>query len=129
MDSLQRVLYVEDDIDIREIALIALQDVGGLTVRVCESGEKALLEVDEFAPQLILLDVMMPGMDGPETLQALINQGSVLSNTPVVFMTAKVHPDELQRYHAMGVKNVIAKPFDPMALADEIRAIWKAYHV
>ncbi|WLD57915.1 response regulator [Salinispirillum sp. LH 10-3-1] len=128
MDHLQRVLYVEDDTDIREIATLALQDVGGLTVKVCESGEKALREIDEFAPQLVLLDVMMPGLNGPETLKALIQQGSVDTSIPIAFMTAKVHPDELKRYHEMGVLNVIAKPFDPMTLADEVRAIWQAHH-
>ncbi|MFC3854041.1 response regulator [Salinispirillum marinum] len=128
MDNLQRVLYVEDDADIREIALLALRDVGGLTVQACESGERALQDVDDFAPQLILLDVMMPGLNGPETLKALIKQGSITEDIPVAFMTAKVHPDELKRYHEMGVMNVIAKPFDPMTLADEVRAIWKARH-
>lgn len=128
MDNLQRVLYVEDDTDIRNIALIALQDLGGLTVKACESGEKALREIDLFAPQMVLLDVMMPGLNGPETLKALIQQGSVDDSIPVAFMTAKVHPDELKRYHEIGVLNVIAKPFDPLTLADEVRAIWKAHH-
>lgn len=124
MSTLERVLYVEDDIDIREIAMMALQDVGGLTVKICESGEMALQEVDEFAPQLILLDVMMPGMDGPETLASLRRQGSVTEATAVAFMTAKVYPEELLRYRSLGVTDVIAKPFDPMTLADEVRAIW-----
>lgn len=128
MDNLQRVLYVEDDADIREIAILALRDVGGLTVRACESGEEALREFDDFAPQMVLLDVMMPGLNGPETLKALIQQGSITEEIPVAFMTAKIHPDELQRYHEIGVKNVIAKPFDPMTLADEVRSIWKAHH-
>lgn len=128
MDKLERVIYVEDDTDIRDIALIALQDIGGLTVKACESGERALREIDDFAPQMVLLDVMMPGLNGPETLKALIQQGSVDDSIPVAFMTAKVHPDELKRYHEMGVRNVISKPFDPMTLADEIRAIWSTHH-
>lgn len=128
MSRLEKVLYVEDDGDIREIATLALQDVGGLTVKVCESGANALLEVDDFAPQLILLDVMMPGMDGPETLTALRNQGSLTEKTAVAFMTAKVYPDELLRYRQLGVTEVIAKPFDPMTLADEVRAIWERFN-
>jgi CheY-like chemotaxis protein len=75
MNTLEKILYVEDDPDIREIATLALRDVGGLNVKVCESGELALKEVDDFGPQLILLDVMMPDMDGPETLKALHFQG------------------------------------------------------
>ncbi|EXJ10040.1 response regulator [Nitrincola nitratireducens] len=128
MSRLEKVLYVEDDCDIREIATLALRDVGGLTIKVCESGASALVEVDAFAPQLILLDVMMPSMDGPETLKALRKQGSVTEKTAVAFMTAKVYPDELLRYRQLGVTEVIAKPFDPMTLADEVRAIWERFN-
>lgn len=124
MSALQKVLYVEDDVDIREIATIALQDIGGLTVAVCESGAQALNVIDDFAPQLVLLDVMMPDMTGPETLVALRQQGSVTDATVVAFMTAKVHPEELERYYELGVTNIISKPFDPMTLADDVRAIW-----
>ncbi|MDR9425021.1 MAG: response regulator [Marinobacter sp.] len=125
MNRLDKVLYVEDDPDIREIAAMALEDVGGFTLKTCESGEEALREVEAFAPQMILLDVMMPGMDGTETLAALRQQGSISPSTLAVFMTAKVHPEELQRYKTMGVENVISKPFDPMTLADEIQKIWE----
>jgi DNA-binding response OmpR family regulator len=128
MNDLQNVMYVEDDPDIREIATLALKDVGGFTVKVCSSGQLALREVDGFAPQLILLDVMMPGMDGPETLAALRLQGSISGETAVAFMTAKVHPDELVRYRELGVKDVISKPFDPMTLADNVRAIWHRFN-
>lgn len=124
MSVLQKVLYVEDDVDIREIATIALQDIGGLTVEVCESGAQALNVIDDFAPQLVLLDVMMPDMTGPETLVALRQQGSVTDAIVVAFMTAKVHPEELERYYELGVTNIISKPFDPMTLADDVRAIW-----
>lgn len=124
MSELQKVLYVEDDVDIREIATIALHDIGGLTVEACESGAQALNVIDDFAPQLVLLDVMMPDMTGPETLVALRQQGSVTDATVVAFMTAKVHPEELERYYELGVTNIISKPFDPMTLADDVRAIW-----
>jgi len=124
MSELQKVLYVEDDVDIREIATIALHDIGGLTVEVCESGAQALSVIDDFAPQLVLLDVMMPDMTGPETLVVLRQQGSVTDATVVAFMTAKVHPEELERYYELGVTNIISKPFDPMTLADDVRAIW-----
>lgn len=128
MNALKTVLYVEDDPDIREIATLALQDVGGLTVSICESGAAALQAVDRFAPQFLLLDVMMPEMDGPETLKALRAQGSVSDDMAIAFMTAKVHPEELARYRELGVANVIPKPFDPMTLADDLRAIWLQTH-
>ena len=128
MIALQNVMYVEDDPDIREIATLALRDVGGLTVKVCDSGQLALKEVGDFAPQLILLDVMMPDMDGPETLAALRLQGSVSQEMAVVFMTAKVHPEELLRYRELGIADVISKPFDPMTLANDVRAIWLRFH-
>lgn len=127
MSKLEKILYVEDDPDIREIATLALEDVGGLTLKVCESGEKALQEVEAFKPQLILLDVMMPGMDGPETLLSMREKGAISNTVMVVFMTAKVHPAELQRYTALGVNHVISKPFDPMTLSDELRALWETF--
>jgi CheY-like chemotaxis protein len=128
MNDLQNVMYVEADPDIREIATLALKDVGGFTVKVCSSGQLALREVDGFAPQLILLDVMMPGMDGPETLEALRRKGSITEATAVAFMTAKVHPEELARYRTLGITDVISKPFDPMTLADDLRTIWAHFN-
>ncbi len=128
MSAPEKVLYVEDDPDIREIATLALRDVGGFTLKTCESGDEALRSVQAFAPQVILLDVMMPGMNGPETLAALREQDAITDSTLVMFMTAKVHPDELQRYKKMGVEHVISKPFDPMTLADEIRLIWDGFN-
>ncbi len=128
MQKLERILYVEDDPDIREIATIALVDVGGLTVEACESGEIALQSIEAFVPQMILLDVMMPNMDGPETLQKMIQQGYVNDNVAIVFMTAKVQPDEVNRYKQLGAIEVISKPFDPMTLADQIIMLWTRFH-
>ncbi|MDV2856538.1 MULTISPECIES: response regulator [Oceanimonas] len=123
--TLERILYVEDDEDIREIARLALEMVGGFTVLLCASGEEALTRATGFAPDMILLDVMMPGMDGPGTLAALRRQPA-LAHTPVAFMTAKIQPQEIAAYKALGAVDVIAKPFDPMALPEQIRAIWHA---
>ncbi|EKO3708424.1 response regulator [Vibrio metschnikovii] len=128
MQQLERILYVEDDPDIREIATIALVDVGGLTVKACDSGEIALQSIEAFVPQMILLDVMMPNMDGPETLQKMIQQGYVNDNVAIVFMTAKVQPDEVNRYKQLGAIEVISKPFDPMTLADQIIMLWTRFH-
>lgn len=125
MSELNRILYVEDEPDIREIAQLALEVVGGLTLRSCASGEEALACAESFAPELILLDVMMPGMDGPSTLQALRAMPAV-SGVPAVFMTAKVQPAEIAHFKSLGALDVVAKPFDPMQLASQLRAIWKS---
>lgn len=127
MTELNRVLYVEDEPDIREVAKLALEAVGGFNVMLCESGQQALDRVSDFAPDLILLDVMMPGMDGPTTLQSLRKIPGT-TDTPVIFMTAKVQPQEISEYKALGALDVIPKPFDPMTLSDQIRAIWQRHH-
>lgn len=121
--ELSRILYVEDDPDIQAIAMMVLETISGFTVQACSSGKEALEKAVAFQPDLILLDVMMPGMDGPETLKGLRNFPE-LQSTPVVFMTAKVQPQEVQGYIALGAVGVIAKPFDPMTLAQELRDIW-----
>lgn len=116
MDELRRVMCVEDDI--RAIAEIALVDVGGLELLPCGSGAMALQEVAGFRPQLVMLDVMMPGMDGP-TVLARLRERTDTALLPVVFMTA-----EVARLKALGAVDVVAQPFDPMTLADQLRAIW-----
>ncbi len=121
--TLNTILYVEDEPDIRTVAQLALETVGGFTLRVCGSGEEAVEIGPAFKPDLILLDVMMPGMDGPTTLAALRKHPS-LQDTPVIFMTAKVQPSEIQQYRDLGALDVIAKPFDPMMLAEQVRSIW-----
>jgi CheY-like chemotaxis protein len=121
--ELSKIMYVEDEPDIQAIAKLALEAVGGFTVKICSSGQEALDSVAAFSPDLILLDVMMPGMDGPSTLKALRGMPSC-ANTPVVFMTAKVQPQEVSGYKELGALSVIAKPFDPMALSNQVRAIW-----
>ena len=125
--SLNKILYVEDEADIRTVAQLALEMVGGFTLEVCGNGEEAVRTGPIFNPDLILLDVMMPGMDGPTTLAAL-RQHPSLQNTPVIFMTAKVQPKEIQGYKELGALDVIAKPFDPMTLAEQVRTIWARAH-
>lgn len=120
---LDKILYVEDDPDIQAIAVMVLDAISGFTVEACSSGAEALSKAVAFNPDLILLDVMMPVMDGPETLHAL-RKLPELAHTPVVFMTAKVQPQEVQGYLDLGAVGVIAKPFDPMTLADQLRDIW-----
>ena len=123
MPDLKRILHIEDDPSIQAVAKVALEAVGGFTVLSCSSGQDALDQVQGFAPDFILLDVMMPGMDGPQTLEQL---GKVIDITqiPVAFMTAKVQPNEIEHYRSLGARDVIIKPFDPMQLATKVRAIW-----
>ena len=123
MAELKRILYVEDEPDIQAIAKLALEAIGGFEVMVCSSGKEALENVIAFSPDLILLDVMMPGMDGPATLQAMRDLPE-LSQTPAIFMTAKVQPQEVAGYKILGALDVIPKPFDPMTLAENVRKIW-----
>lgn len=122
--ALTRILYVEDDDDIREIGQIALQIVGSFEVLACASGAQAIAEAVDFAPQLLLLDVMMPNLDGPATLQQL-RKLAPLADTPVVFMTAKTQAHEVAAYKALGALDVIAKPFDAMQLPQHIRSVWE----
>ena len=98
---------------------MALQAVGGFAVTLCQDGREALEKAPRVRPDLILLDVMMPGMDGPQTLAAL-RRAPELAAVPVVFMTAKVQAAEVAHYKTLGAIGVIAKPFDPVALADRV---------
>ncbi|MCK9394407.1 MAG: response regulator [Methylobacter sp.] len=117
-----KILYVEDEHDIQVIAQMALETVGGFEVTICGSGMEALQTAAGFAPDIILLDVMMPGMDGIQTYQALRRMPECAA-TPVVFMTAKVQANEVRHYLDLGAAGVIPKPFDPMTLADDVQAI------
>ena len=121
--SLHRILYVEDEPDIRVVAQMALEAVGGFTVIACAGGREALGAAADARVDLLLLDVMMPGMDGPSTLQAL-RELPATANTPVIFMTAKVQATEVAAYKGLGALDVIPKPFDPMELSAQIRRIW-----
>jgi len=120
---LTKILYVEDEPDIQTVALMALETIGGFTVQACSSGQEALEAAPEFEPDMVILDVMMPGMDGPATMQAL-RKLPATADVDMIFMTAKVQSQEIERYLEMGAVDVIAKPFDPMALATQVQAIW-----
>lgn len=120
---LKRILYAEDEEDIRTIAQIALEEIGGFTVAYCKTGIETLDVAESFKPDLVLLDVMMPEMDGLTTL-AKLHAIPSLQKLPAIFMTAKIQPDEVATYKAMGILGVITKPFDPMKLANTIQALW-----
>ena len=126
-DKLTRILYVEDEPDIQTVARLALETLGGFTLEICSSGNEAFSRAPGFQPQLILLDVMMPVMDGPATLRMLRGMPQ-FAGTPVIFMTAKVQPSEVAGYKKIGAVDVIPKPFDPMTLSSQVQAIWKRCH-
>ena len=122
--SLSKILYVEDDPIIAELAGMVLTTFGGFDVQHCASGAEAIAAFPQFAPHLLLLDVMMPEMDGPQTLQNIrsITNGE---NVPAVFMTARVQVHERESYMQLGAVGVIPKPFDPMTLSDQIAEMWR----
>ena len=122
-ETLNKILYVEDKADIQTVAKLAFRSVGGFEVMICGSGAEALEQAPKFKPDIFLLDVMMPGMDGPDTLVALLKTEG-LENTPAIFLTAKALPAEVERYKSLGALDVIPKPFDPMTLADQVKDIW-----
>ncbi len=123
MKDLRLILMVEDEPDIQAVARVALEAVGGFTVEMCSSGREALDRVLQVQPDLILMDVMMPGLDGPSTLKEL-RAAPATAAFPVIFMTAKVQSHEVARYKDIGGLGVIAKPFDPMTLAESVRHLW-----
>lgn len=118
--SAVRVLHVDDEPDIRAVVEISLGLDPNFSVRGCASGNEALDAAADWSPNLILLDVMMPGMDGPATLKRL-RQNPNTAAIPVVFMTARAQPRELEQFVSLGAEGVIAKPFDPMTLAASVR--------
>jgi len=118
-----KILYVDDEDDIREIAVMALEFDPDFSVRSCDSGSQALKMVAEWLPDLILLDVMMPDMDGPETLTRL-RQAPQTAAIPVVFTTARTQPEDIDRFMSLGAAGVISKPFDPISLAEQARDLF-----
>ncbi len=122
--QLKRILFVEDEDEIRTVAKMALEAVGGFEVIACASGAEAIAAAPQANADLLLLDVMMPGMDGPAALEAL-RRIPATARTPVIFMTAKVQPGEVAQYMALGALGVVPKPFSPMEVSDEIRRLWE----
>ncbi len=125
--ALSRVLLVEDDLDIQFVAQLALEAVGSFVVEICSSGSEVLDIAPRFCPDLIILDVMMPGMNGPSTLKALRELAGTVE-TPVIFMTAKAQHHEVEHYLELGALGVITKPFDPLTLPATITSIWSQHY-
>lgn len=117
-----RVLHVDDEPDIREVVELSLGLDPEFETRGCSSGKEALAAAEDWAPDLILLDVMMPHMDGPATL-ARLREHAHTARIPVVFMTARARASELDHFRSLGAVGVIPKPFDPMSLAGSVRSL------
>ena len=120
--ELRTVLLVDDEEDIRAVGQIALEDVGGLLPLLAGTSDEAVALANSGHPDLILLDVMMPGTDGPGTL-ARLRAAPATASIPIIFLTAKAQKADVQRLLALGAAGVIAKPFDPMTLVAEARKI------
>ncbi len=120
--KLTKILLVDDQRDIRSIVGLALGKIGKFEVQVCSSGEEALLAAPDFNPDLLMVDMSMPVMDGAATLKALRERGI---DAPAIFFTARLKPGDVERYGDLGVLGVIPKPFDPLKLAAQVREMWK----
>lgn len=127
MSEFKRVMCVEDDADILKILEFSLKRIGGLDVLLFERGQPALDAVPTFRPDLVVLDVMMPEMTGPETLAAMRLMPE-MAGVPVVFMTAKAMPEEVEDLLQYGATGVIVKPFDPVTLPGHLRIYWEHGH-
>lgn len=121
MKEIKKIIYAEDEDDIRITAKMALE-LEAWEILPCNSGREVLDKVTDVKPDLILLDVMMPEMDGPTTFMELKKQPDTAS-IPVIFMTAKTQAKEIARYEELGAVGVITKPFDPMALTSQIKQL------
>jgi len=117
-----RILIIDDEEDIRDVAALSLETVAGWDVVVASSGAQGLARAIEHLPEAILLDVMMPGMDGPTTLREL-RKNPVTAKIPVLLLTAKVQASDQRRFADLGVEAVLFKPFDPMTLSTQISAV------
>jgi CheY-like chemotaxis protein len=122
MREIAKVLLVDDEPDIRRIGELSLRRVGGWDVAMASSGAEAIALAESYRPDVILLDVMMPAMDGPQTL-ALLRARPGLESVPVIFVTAKVQREDVAHLRSLGASGVVSKPFDPMNLPAEVRRI------
>jgi CheY-like chemotaxis protein len=123
--ALRKILHVDDNPDILTVSKLALERVGGYDVRVASSGKEAVALAAQFLPDLILLDVLMPEMDGCATLVALRSAGET-ARIPVIFLSASVMPEKVTEYKRLGALDVIAKPFDPLKLPEQVSLLWNA---
>lgn len=124
-DELKKIVLIEDDDDVRTVTAAALELVGGFSVRACESGERGLEAIADFGPQLVLLDVMMPGMNGLEVMGKLRERPET-ARLPVIFFTARARTEEMEKLRGLGALGIVAKPFDPMTLHEQVLSFWRS---
>ena len=122
--KLKNILYVDDDPDLRKIVQLSLEYLEGVTVLTCDSGKQALQFIKGFRPDLIILDVVMEDMDGPETL-AELRKLPEAAETPVFFLTSNVQPGDMEGYKEMGVAGIIKKPVHPRKLPGQVTDLWQ----
>jgi CheY-like chemotaxis protein len=118
----KRILIIDDEDDIRAVASLSLETIAGWEVETASSGSLGLARAIEYQPDAVLLDVMMPGMDGPTTFRAL-RQNPSTAHIPVLLLTAKVQSNDQRRFADLGVEAILFKPFDPLTLATQISAV------
>ena len=123
---MRRILIIDDEDDIREVAALSLEAVANWQVMTASSGQEGIATATAALPDAILMDVMMPGMDGPTTFRQM-QQEPAISNIPVLLLTAKVQGTDQRRFKDLGVAAVLFKPFDPLTLAQQIADVlgWK----
>ena len=126
MRKLNKILYAEDQRDIQIIAQLALTSISHYQLHMCNDGEQALEAISDFQPDLVMLDVMMPNMDGPTTFSEMKKRDE-MKDIPVLFITAGVQPKEIEQLKAMGALDIISKPFDPVTLGQNIENIWNQH--
>lgn len=124
---LRSILCIDDDEDILAITQMCLETIGDFRVTCFKHGINAVKKIESLMPDLILMDMMMPGIDGLSVLSEL-KKSPITAEIPVVFMTARVQASEIEYYYKQGADGVIPKPFDPMTLCEQLNIIWEAYH-
>jgi len=123
MQKLKKILYAEDEPDVQTVVELTIQCMSDYEIKICNNGKRLLECVQDYNPDLILLDVMMPEMDGPTTYKNL-QADELTQNIPVMFMTAKAQVHEIEKFNNLGSLGVITKPFDPVTLCSEIDNFW-----
>ena len=122
--ELNKILYVEDDPNVQAVVKVSLVSIGKFTIKACWNGKEALESIEEFQPDLILSDVMMPEMDGV-TMIKILKSDSRYSHIPVVFISARAQKHEVEEYMVHGATHVLTKPFDPITLPNELKSVWE----
>ena len=122
--QLNKILYVEDDPSVQAVVKISLVNIGKFAIKECWNGKEALEKIEDFMPDLILSDVMMPEMDGVTMLKKL-RDDSRYDNIPLIFISARAQKHEVDEYLNLGAVHVLTKPFDPVTLPNQLKEIWE----